>query len=78
MLEIVISLAVFSPIIFILNLYCVVVIFMNRKMFLNRPRHNAIFCLLISHLLQGLFVVPSYAMKRSGIDKFTPVCDIFR
>lgn len=59
-----------------LNVYCVIVIVRSKK--LSSPRHMTIFSLLLGHSLQGLFVIPCYAAKKSGFYKRTVICDIFR
>ena len=60
----------------LINVYCVVIIIRSRKV--RSPPHMTIFSLLLGHALQGIFVIPCYAAKKSGIYKNTIVCEIFR
>ena len=60
----------------LINVYCVVIIISSRKV--RSPPHMTIFSLLLGHALQGMFVIPCYAAKKSGIYKHTIVCEIFR
>ena len=76
MLAIVIILIITAIIVSLINIYCVIIIIYNKK--LSSSSHMTIFSLLVGHAIQGLLVIPCYAAKRSGIYKYTVVCDIFR
>lgn len=76
MLPIVIILSVSSVVVAAINVSCCIVIVYNKKMHVTS--HKTVLSLLIGHSIQGLFVIPCYAAKRSGIYKRTAVCDLFR
>lgn len=75
-IEIVVLLGLLCGTVFIVNLYCIVIIILNKT--LHRPSHIAICSLLIAHFLQSIFVIPSYAVKKAGTGNKTVVCDTFR
>ncbi|XP_057295400.1 alpha-1A adrenergic receptor-like [Hydractinia symbiolongicarpus] len=75
-MEIVVLLGLMCVTVFIVNLYCIVIILLNKT--LHRPSHIAICSLLIAHFLQSIFVIPSYAVKKAGTGNKTVVCDTFR
>ena len=59
-----------------INLYCLVITFKTRK--LHKPSNIAICSLLLAHLIQGIIVIPFYALRRGNVELKTLVCDIFR
>ena len=59
----------------IINIYCVTILIRSKK--IRSPPHMTICGLLLGHALQGMFVIPCYAAKKSGIYKNTIVCEIF-
>lgn len=65
-IEIVVLLGLLCGTVFIVNLYCIVIIILNKT--LHRPSHIAICSLLIAHFLQSIFVIPSYAVKKLGLE----------
>ena len=74
--EIVVILIITSLLVTLVNLFCITVIIYTKR--LHKAAHLAISSLLLAHLLQGILVIPSYAVKRSKITKDHLVCDIFR
>ena len=74
--EIIIILIITALLVTLVNLFCITVICYTKR--LHKAAHLAISSLLLAHLLQGLLVIPSYAVKRSKIMKSHIVCDIFR
>ena len=76
MSAIVIILTLLSIIVFSCNLFCVLNIAFSKH--LRRASHIAICSLLFAHLIQGLVVIPSYAMKRAEFGNQRVVCDVFR
>ena len=73
---IVIILILLSIIVFFCNLFCILIIIFSKH--LRRASHVAICSLLFAHLIQGLVVIPSYAMKRAEIGHERVICDTFR
>ena len=76
MSTIVIILILLSIIVFSCNLFCVLNIAFSKH--LKRASHIAICSLLFAHLIQGLVVIPSYAMKRAKFGDQRVICDVFR
>lgn len=74
--EIIIILIITSILVTILNLFCITVIAYTKR--LHKTTHMAVTSLLIAHALQGLLVIPSYAIKRAKIMRDHRVCDSFR
>ena len=80
-LDKVIFLSCLAVIVTIFNSICLGIIIRSRQL-MNRSSHQAIASLLLVHVIQGVFVIPSYAAKKA---KFTDdphikgvICDIFR
>ena len=76
MSTIVIILILLAIIVFSCNLFCILNIAFSKH--LRRASHIAICSLLFAHLIQGLFVIPSYAMKRAKFGYERVICDVFR
>jgi len=70
-------LAITSVLVFILNLFCITVILKNQKL-RQRPSSILTANLLAMHLLQAIFGMPFYTVKRAGVAQSTFVCDGFR
>ena len=80
-LDKVIFLSCLAVIVTIFNSICLGIIIRSQRL-MKRSSHQAIASLLLVHVIQGVFVIPSYAAKRA---KFTDdpliikvICDIFR
>ena len=76
MSTIVIILILLAITVFSCNLFCILNIAFSKH--LRRASHIAICSLLFAHLIQGLFVIPSYAMKRAKFGYEPVICDVFR
>lgn len=76
MSSIIIILIMLSVIVFLCNISCVTNIIYSRQ--LRRASHIAICSLLFAHLIQGVLVIPSYAMKRSTMNYQKTICDVFQ
>jgi len=74
--EVVAILIVTSVLVTVLNLFCITIILYTKR--LHKAAHMAITSLLVAHALQGLLVIPSYAIKRAKITRDHRVCDSFR
>ena len=74
--EIIVILIITALLVTFVNLFCITVICYTKR--LHKAAHLAISSLLLAHLLQGLLVIPSYAVKRSKITTDHIVCDLFR
>ena len=74
------TISVVAVLVTTINLFCLVVIVCSKLM--RKPAHLAISALVIAHLAQGLFVIPSYAVKRADfihdIHHKGILCDVFR
>ena len=70
-------LTITSILVFILNLFCIAVILRNRKL-RQRPSSILTANLLTMHLLQAVFVMPFYTVKRASVTQSPFVCDGFR
>ena len=76
MSSIIIILVILSVIVFLCNIFCIMNIIYSRQ--LRWASHIAICSLLFAHLIQGVLVIPSYAMKRSTMNDKKTICDVFR
>ena len=74
--SIVFILAVTAVLVTLINLFCITIIAYTKR--LHKAAHLGISSLLLAHLVQGILVIPSYAVKRSRISNSHHVCDIFR
>ncbi|XP_065663156.1 octopamine receptor beta-2R [Hydra vulgaris] len=59
-----------------ISLYCLIITYKNRK--LHTPSNVAICSIILAHLIQGVFVIPLYALKRSNVRISFLTCDTFR
>ena len=79
-IPVILSISCMAVVVTGINLFCLVVIRMSDLM--RRPGHLAITALIIAHLIQGIVVMPSYAVRRADIldDQYHRkiLCDIFR
>ena len=72
--------AIISIVITIINSLCIYVILTTKKL-REKPPMIFIVNLLVTYLLQGVFVVPAYAVYRSGDyseSSFPYICDVWR
>lgn len=76
MISLVIICVVSAILVTIANAFCVVIILLCKE--LHKPSHMAVFSLLLTHVIEGVFVLPSYAVERSGKFQNEAACDIFR
>ncbi|XP_047142363.1 beta-1 adrenergic receptor [Hydra vulgaris] len=58
-----------------INSYCLVIILLSQK--LHKSSNIAVSSLIFAHLIQGLFVIPLYILKRSNVQS-SLVCDLYR
>ena len=70
-------LATTAVLVLILNLFCVMIVFRNRKL-RRKPSSILIANLLTMHLLQALATMPFYALKRLPETNSRFVCSGFR
>ncbi|XP_066919163.1 alpha-1A adrenergic receptor-like [Clytia hemisphaerica] len=74
--EVVIILIFTSILVAFLNLFCLTIMIYTKR--LHKATHMAISSLLVAHFLQGILVIPSYAVKRAKISTDHRICDVFR
>lgn len=78
---IVVLLSISSVLVTLINMLCIYVIFHSNKL-LKKPPTILITNLIGTHMIQGVFVIPTYALRKANIDAGLSVekflCDSFR
>lgn len=75
-LEVIIILSILTVFVAVINIYCIIVILYSKR--LHKGSHLAICSLLLAHALQGVLVIPLYAIRRAKITNDPSLCTMFR